>query len=65
MHIEKGQQNKKALKKLENFPTLKEIEQKSITKALAKTRGNKTNTARILGISRYTLYRKIKNMNIE
>ncbi len=42
------------------FPTLMEMEKKHITSALIKTRGDKTKTASLLGISRSTLYKKIK-----
>ncbi len=42
----------------------KEAERKAILKALEETMGNKTKTARMLGISRSSLYNKINEFNI-
>lgn len=44
--------------------TLQEIERKIIKDTLAKCRYNKAETARILGIPRMTLYRKLNEMGI-
>lgn len=38
------------------------VEQKAIMKALEETRGNRTRSAELLGISRTTLWRKLKRM---
>jgi len=43
----------------EKPPSLAEMEATYIAKVLAATRGNKTECARILGISRKNLYEKI------
>jgi len=44
------------------IPTLEEVERKLITEALKRFEGNRRQTARALGISERTLYRKIKDM---
>ncbi len=44
--------------------TLKEAEVEAVRKALEHTRGNVTKAAKILGIGRNTLYRKIKQYDI-
>ena len=41
------------------FPSLAELEQSHIENALQVTGGNKAEAARLLGISRVTLYRKL------
>lgn len=45
--------------------TIKELEKSYISKILKKTRGHKIRAARILGIDRRTLYRKLEKYNIE
>ncbi|MFH1623904.1 MAG: helix-turn-helix domain-containing protein, partial [Pseudomonadota bacterium] len=45
--------------------TIEELERDYITKILKKTKGHKINTARILGIDRRTLYRKLKKYSME
>ena len=52
---------------IENKPlfTLKEIEQNHIIKAIKFTKGNKSKTAELLGISRAALWRKLKDINAE
>ena len=45
--------------------TIDELERDYIAKILKKTKGHKINTARILGIDRRTLYRKVKKYNLE
>ncbi len=45
--------------------TLKEMEQNHIIKAIKFTKGNKSKTAELLGISRAALWRKLKNINAE
>lgn len=52
-------------RKLENLPTVIEnTEQRAIQMALEKCRWNKTEAAKMLGIPRVTLYRKLKKFNI-
>lgn len=46
----------------QQFLTLVEVEKKHITSALIKTGGDKTKAAYLLGISRSTLYKKIKDL---
>jgi DNA-binding NtrC family response regulator len=48
-----------------NNLSLKEIEKQTIAKALEKTNFNKRQTAKKLGISERTLYRKMKDYNFE
>ena len=45
--------------------TLKEAERKLIVNALAKSRGNKSHAAQMLGISRKSLYKKLVDYNIQ
>lgn len=42
-----------------------EAEKREITKALEESKGNKTTAAKKLGISRKTLWQKIRSYNIE
>jgi DNA-binding NtrC family response regulator len=44
--------------------TLAEAEAEQIRKVLAATGGNKSRAARILGIERKTLYRKLERMGL-
>ena len=44
--------------------SLNEIEKQAITDTLAKTKGNRQEAAKILGIGERTLYRKIKEYNL-
>jgi two-component system response regulator HydG len=44
--------------------SLDELEKKAIEETLAKTKGNREKTAKILGIGERTLYRKIKEYNL-
>ncbi len=44
--------------------SLDELEKQAIKETLAKTKGNREKTARILGIGERTLYRKIKEYNL-
>ena len=44
----------------ETFPTLEAVERQLITRALKTFNGNRRQTARTLGISERTLYRKLK-----
>ncbi len=46
----------------EGFPTLRVVEQEHIRAALELCRGNRVRAARLLGISRTTLYRKIEGL---
>ncbi len=46
--------------KMEELPTLQELESWYINRVLSFTKGNRTRAARILGISRKTLYNKLK-----
>ena len=45
--------------------TLEALEKRHISNTLKHTRGNKNEAARVLGIHRETLYKKIKKFNIE
>lgn len=45
--------------------TIEELERDYIARVLKNTKGHKINTARILGIDRRTLYRKLKKYNLE
>ncbi|GAA0728946.1 sigma 54-interacting transcriptional regulator [Clostridium malenominatum] len=45
--------------------TIQKREEKLIIETLKSCKFNKTETAKLLGISRMSLYRKLKNMNIE
>ena len=45
--------------------TLEAAEREAITRALRETKGNVTNAARLLEISRPGLYQKIKNYDID
>ena len=47
------------------FQTLQEIEREHILKVLDYVNGHKANAAKILGIGRKTLYRKIQALNLE
>jgi DNA-binding NtrC family response regulator len=46
------------------FPTLAEVQQDHIVRALEVTKGNRTRAARILGIGLRTLQRKLKQLSI-
>jgi two-component system response regulator HydG len=48
----------------ETFPPMTDVEKVHILEALEATGGNKRETARLLGISRDTLYRKMKKYGI-
>ena len=52
------------LRENSSLPTLHEMEKELIEKALAKLNGNQTEVAKTLGISRSTLWRKLKEYNI-
>jgi len=45
--------------------TLRDLEREYIDKVLASTHGNKTEAARILGVDRTTLYRKLEEYKIK
>jgi two-component system, NtrC family, response regulator len=47
------------------FQTLQEIEREHILIVLGYVNGHKTKAAKLLGISRKTLYRKIQELNLE
>ncbi|MEZ7195143.1 MULTISPECIES: sigma-54-dependent transcriptional regulator [Pseudodesulfovibrio] len=47
------------------LPTLEDMEKSYIRKVLASSAGNKTQAARILGIDRVSLWRKIKRYHLE
>lgn len=49
----------------EGFPSLEEMEKKHIQQALQQAAGNKLKTAKMLGISRDTLYNKIRKFKID
>jgi DNA-binding NtrC family response regulator len=48
----------------EAFPTLAEIERRAVAAALARARGNKSEAARLLGIDRQRLYRKLEKYGL-
>lgn len=48
----------------ERFPTLSEVQQDHILRALEVTKGNRTQAARLLGIGLRTLQRKLKQLSI-
>jgi len=48
----------------EHFPTLSEVQQDHIVRALEQTKGNRTRAAKLLGIGLRTLQRKIKQFSI-
>ncbi len=47
-----------------NIPTLREMEEKLIRESLKATRGNVSFAARILGVDRKTIYRKMKRFSM-
>ncbi len=49
----------------EEIPTLEEVEKAYILEVLKKTEGNRTQAAKLLGISVRNLYRKIKSYGVE
>ncbi len=49
----------------ERIVPMEELENKAIEMAIQKCRGNLTEAARALGIGRATLYRKVKQLNID
>lgn len=50
---------------MKQFPTIEDIEKQHIVKALQRVRGNKKKTAKLLGITRDTVYQKMKKYGIE
>jgi transcriptional regulator of acetoin/glycerol metabolism len=50
---------------MENDYNLQQIEKQHIQKVLIHTKGNKTETSRLLGIGLTTLYRKIEEYQIK
>ena len=46
------------------MPTMRELERRYIRDVLVRTRGNKLQAARVLGIPRASLYRKIQKYGI-
>ncbi len=58
-HVDSGNRSERALNTL---PSLAEVERRHIARVLAAANGNKTQTAKILGISRAALWRKLKRM---
>ncbi len=48
----------------EEFPTLEEVERRYIRRVLKAAGGNKTQTARILGMDRRTLYRRLDRLDL-
>ena len=52
-------------RKTNHFNNMRDDEKREIVQTLEKTAGNKTMAARLLGISRRNIYRKIKDYKIE
>lgn len=52
------------LRDTDTLPTLQEMEKELIERALDKLKGNQTEVAKTLGISRSTLWRKLKEYDI-
>lgn len=48
----------------EGFPTLAEVERRAVVAALARAGGNKAEAARLLGIDRQRLYRKLEKYGL-
>jgi transcriptional regulator with PAS, ATPase and Fis domain len=59
-----GLPNRNGLQKTPPIGSLQEMEQKMISTTLIQTKNNMAKTAKKLGISRATLYRKVKQYNI-
>ncbi len=57
-------QNGRSLVSVPSGMTLKEVEKEVIMSCLAETKGNRTQTAKVLGISRKTLQNKMKEYGI-
>ena len=57
--------NYRKLNKEQNIMSMNEIEAQAIENAISKYKGNLTEAAKVLGIGRATLYRKIKQYNID
>ena len=53
------------LEELDSSASLEDVKRAHIAKALAKNRGNKTKTARQLGINVKTLYNLVRKLGIE
>jgi transcriptional regulator with PAS, ATPase and Fis domain len=56
---------KSAVGAIKGLMTLKDLEKSKITETLSSFKGNKANTAKALGIGRNTLWRKLKEYEIE
>jgi two-component system response regulator AtoC len=54
-----------AAEQVSRFPTLEEVEREHIRRALARARGHRGKTCKLLGISRPTLVRKLRKFKIE
>lgn len=64
--VEKPESNVVALPvSNQNKLTIAQLEQKAIVEAIENCNGNLSKTAKTLGIGRATLYRKVKEYNIE
>jgi two-component system response regulator HydG len=49
----------------DDLPTLDELERRYISQVLKLVNGNKTHAAKVLGVDRRTLYRKLERMETE
>lgn len=47
-----------------HFPTLRELEHEYIQRVMAHVDGNRSQAARLLGIDRVSLWRKLKQMEV-
>jgi len=63
-HDYEVQNNEKEMPEFTAGQSLKEMEQELIISALRKTDGNRKETAKLLGIGERTLYRKLKEYNL-
>jgi two-component system response regulator HydG len=49
----------------ESLPTLEEVERRHVIQVLRAMEGNRTQAAKVLGVNRRTLYRRLNRLNID